>query len=63
MKNLLRNAIAVYPGSQNENPQPIGCGFSPPLNCDHYSTAFVEIVFLYHSALSFGVRFNVLKST
>ena len=28
-----------------------------------YSTAFVAIAFLYHSALSFGYRFSVLKST
>ena len=28
-----------------------------------YSTAFAAIVFLYHSALSLGVLFMVLKST
>jgi hypothetical protein len=30
---------------------------------DLYSTAFASIVARYHSALSFGVRFCVLKST
>jgi hypothetical protein len=63
MGNLLGNVIAVYPGLQKKNPQPIGSGFSPAVIRDLYSTAFVAIVFLYHSALSFGVRFNVLKST
>jgi hypothetical protein len=47
------------------NPQPIGRGPHLVLKvpASIYSTALVAIVLLYHSALNFGYRFSVLKST
>ena len=63
--NLLENSLAVYlpeqPPPKKENPQPER--LRALLFVSNYSTALFAIVFLYHSALSFGYRFSVLKST
>jgi hypothetical protein len=52
LESLPINVIVVPPDARP--------GDYPP---ERYSTAFRAMTSLYHSALSFGVRFCVLKST
>jgi hypothetical protein len=57
-----RKSLVPFAG-KNEDPQPLKLRALRLVLFGFYSTAFAAIAFLYHSALSFGYRFCVLKST